>query len=190
MNGFFLQAGIYIVTVVFEVYLLAVVMRFLMQLVRADFHNPIGQFSVALTNPALRALRRFLPGLFGIDIASVVLMIVVKGVEIALLDLLVHGYAADGLSIALRTLRDLLILFTNVLFFAVIIRALLSWVIPYGQSNPVMSVLVRLTEPLLRPARRVIPPIGGLDISPIAVIVALRLLTMLIYTVFGSGYLA
>src|SRR5690242_6679144 len=125
MSGFFIQAGSYLVKLVFEIYLLAVGLRLLFQLVRADFQNPIAQFTVAMTNPALRPLRRFLPGLFGIDLASVVLLVVVKGVELALLDLL-QGFAPDGTSVALRTLRDLLIFFTNVFLFAVIIRALLS----------------------------------------------------------------
>jgi len=189
MNGFFAQAGIYIVTVVFEIYLLAVVLRFLFQLVRADFYNPIAQFSVALTNPVLRPLRRILPGLFGVDVASLVLMVLVKAIELALIDLL-RGAELTGVLIGFRTVRDLLIFFTNVFLFAVIIRAVLSWVVPYGQSNPFMGVLVRLTEPLMRPARRVVPPIGGLDISPIAVIVVLTLLSMFIQYLFRSPYLS
>ena len=178
MNSFLTEAGILLVEVVFGLYLLAVLLRFLFQLARADFYNPISQFLVAFTNPLLKPLRRLIPGLYGIDLASLVLLLVLKCIELYLL-LLLGGVAVQWLPIVAAATVDLLRLTLNVYFFAILIRVILSWFMPYGiHQNPAGSLLVSLTEPLLRPARRLIPPIGGLDLSPIAVIVVLQLMQL------------
>ncbi|MEX2162937.1 MAG: YggT family protein [Sulfuricaulis sp.] len=178
MNSFLTEAGILLVEVVFGLYLLAVLLRFLFQLARADFYNPISQFLVAFTNPLLKPLRRLIPGLYGIDLASLVLLLALKCVELYLL-LLLGGVAVQWLPIVAAATVDLLRLTLNVYFFAILIRVILSWFMPYGiHQNPAGSLLVSLTEPLLRPARRLIPPIGGLDLSPIAVIVVLQLMQL------------
>ena len=178
MNPFLTEAGILLVEVVFGLYLLAVLLRFLFQLARADFYNPISQFLVAFTNPLLKPLRRLIPGLYGIDLASLVLLLLLKCVELYLL-LLLGGVAVQWLPIVAAATVDLLRLTLNVYFFAILIRVILSWFMPYGiHQNPAGSLLVSLTEPLLRPARRLIPPIGGLDLSPIAVIVVLQLMQL------------
>ena len=178
MNSFLTEAGILLVEVVFGLYLLAVLLRFLFQLARADFYNPISQFLVAFTNPLLKPLRRLIPGLYGIDLASLVLLLLLKCVELYLL-LLLGGVAVQWLPIVAAATVDLLRLTLNVYFFAILIRVILSWFMPYGiHQNPAGSLLVSLTEPLLRPARRLIPPIGGLDLSPIAVIVVLQLMQL------------
>ena len=178
MNPFLTEAGILLVEVVFGLYLLAVLLRFLFQLARADFYNPISQFLVAFTNPLLKPLRRLIPGLYGIDLASLVLLLVLKCIELYLL-LLLGGVAVQWLPIVAAATVDLLRLTLNVYFFAILIRVILSWFMPYGiHQNPAGSLLVSLTEPLLRPARRLIPPIGGLDLSPIAVIVVLQLMQL------------
>lgn len=178
MNSFLTEAGILLVEVVFGLYLLAVLLRFLFQLARADFYNPISQFLVAFTNPLLKPLRRLIPGLYGIDLASLVLLLVLKCIELYLL-LLLGGVAVQWLPIVAAATVDLLRLTLNVYFFAILIRVILSWFMPYGiHQNPAGSLLVSLTEPLLRPARRLIPPIGGLDLSPIAVIVILQLMQL------------
>lgn len=186
MNSFLTQAGVYLVKVVFELYLFAVLLRFLFQLVRADFYNPVAQFVVALTNPVLRPLRRAIPGLFGWDLASVLLLLALKGVELFLIAWL-RGLPVSSTGIAVVAVSELLELVLYVFIVAVFVRVLLSWVAPYGgHHSPVMGLLVNLTEPLMRPARRLIPPIGGVDLSPIAVIVVLQLGVMLVqYLAFG-----
>ncbi len=178
MNGFLSEAGAFIIKVVFELYLFAVLLRFLFQLVRADFYNPLAQFVVALTNPVLRPLRRIVPGLFGIDIASVLLLLLLKGTELFLIVSLA-GISPSLTDIAVLAVIELLVLTLQVFLVSVFARVLLSWIAPHGGS-PIMSPLLSLTEPLMRPARRWIPPIGGLDLSPIAVIVALQLGIMLV----------
>jgi YggT family protein len=175
MSGFLADTARLLVLTVFELFLFAVLLRFLFQLVRADFYNPVSQFIVALTNPLVKPLRRVIPGFFGIDFASLILLIAVKCLEIYLLRL-IDGLDVPLLALVVAAALELVRLTLNVFFFAVIIRALLSWFSPYGiRHNPVGNLLVGLTEPLLGPARRLIPPVGGLDLSPIVVLVALQI---------------
>ena len=178
MNSFFTEAAVLIVEVVFSLYILAVLLRFLFQLARADFYNPISQFLVALTNPLLKPLRRIIPGLFGIDIASLVLLLVLKCLEMLIVSTL-HGYPPGLAAVVIAAIVDLLRLTINVYFYAILLRVILSWFMPYGmQHNPAGDLLVSLTEPLMRPARRLIPAVGGLDLSPIVVLVGLQLLQL------------
>jgi YggT family protein len=178
MNSFFTEASVLIVGVVFGLYILAVLLRFLFQLSRADFYNPISQFLVALTNPLLRPLRRIIPGLFGIDVAALVLLFVLKCLEMFIIFAL-GDYTPDLLPLALAAVVSLVRLAINVYFYAVLLRVILSWFMPYGmRQNPAGDLLVSLTEPLMRPARRLIPAVGGLDLSPIVVLVGLQLLQL------------
>lgn len=178
MNTFFVEAGILVVEVVFGLYILAVLLRFLFQLARADFYNPISQFLVALTNPLLIPLRRVIPGTFGIDIASLVLLLALKCLELFVLSWLIDR-VPDLVPLLLAATVNLVRLTINVYFYAILLRVILSWFMPYGmRQNPAGDLLVSLTEPLMRPARRLIPAVGGLDLSPIVVLVGLQLLQL------------
>lgn len=178
MNSFFTEAAILIVQVVFGLYILAVLLRFLFQLARADFYNPISQFLVVFTNPLLKPLRRIIPGLFGVDLASLVLLLALKCLEIFIVSML-HGFPAGVAPVIIAAVVDLLRLTINVYFYAILMRVILSWFMPYGMNrNPAGDLLVSLTEPLMRPARRLIPSVGGLDLSPIVVLLGLQLLLL------------
>jgi YggT family protein len=139
---------------------------------------------VALTNPALRPLRRVVPGLFGIDLAAVLLLVGLQWLELYLIVLI--GTSGSGaavpfsvLGLLLAAVIELVRLTVYVFLFAILIRAVLSWVSPYGtHGNPAAALLVSLTEPLLRPARRLLPPMQGLDLSPIVVMVGLSLVLL------------
>lgn len=178
MSSFLTDAAVLIIQVVFGLYILAVLLRFLFQLVRADFYNPISQFLVALTNPLLKPLRRIIPGFMGIDVASLILLLALQLLELYVLSWL-RDFPAAVLPLVLGAVIELAQLTINVYFFAILLRVILSWVMPYGmQRNPAGDLLVSLTEPLMRPARRLIPPVGGLDLSPIVVLVGLQLLQL------------
>ncbi len=179
MSGdYFGNAGTFLISTVFGLYILLVLLRFLFQLVRADFYNPISQAVVKLTNPVLRPLRRAIKGVAGIDVASVVLLLVLKVAELSLVAAL-QGIGMGFIGLFVLALAALLQMTLHVFLFAVLIQVILSWVAPHAY-NPVSSLLLSLTEPLLRPARRLIPAIGGLDFSPIVVLVVLQLSSMLI----------
>lgn len=180
MTPYLSQAGLYLVQVLFGFYILAVLLRLLLQLARADFYNPFAQFLVALTNPPLLPLRRVLPPAGGIDLASVVLLAGLQVLELYLLTWLQAGRISLGGLVLLAAAR-LIELAVWVYIIAILIRVVLSWVNPYGMSrHPVGDLLYSLTEPMLAPARRLIPNLGGLDISPIAVFVLLQLTLILI----------
>jgi YggT family protein len=175
MNSFLADVLELLVQVAFGFYILAVLLRLLFQLVRADFYNPVSQFIVALTNPSLRPLRRVIPGLFGIDLASVVLLVGLQALELYLLHVL-RGYPVNPVGLFFFAVVELVRLTINVFFFAIIIRVLMSWFMPFGmRHHPVGNLLVSLTEPLMAPARRWLPPIAGFDLSPILVLLLLQI---------------
>ena len=170
------NAATFLIETLFGLYILIVMLRFLLQWVRADFYNPVSQFIVKATQPVLIPLRRFIPGFGGADLAAVVLMFALKFVELWLITGLL-GIAPNVSGLAILCIAELLGLLINVFIFAILIQVIVSWVNP-GMYNPVMGLLHSLNEPLLAPARRLIPPISGLDLSPIAVIICLQLVSM------------
>jgi YggT family protein len=188
---YFNQAGLYLIQLVFGFYILLVLLRLLFQLVRASFYNPISQFIVTLTQPPLQFLRRFIPGLFGIDMAAVVLLLALQILEIYMIAWFQGASPAVG-GVVVIAMAQLIEFTVYVFIVAIFIRIILSWVNPYGTRHPVGDLLYSLTEPLLAPARRLIPPMGGLDLSPIAVFVLLQLTLILIVHPlrdFGGGLL-
>ncbi len=177
--SFFTQAMIFLVQVAFGFYVLTLMLRFLFQLVRADFYNPFSQFVVTLTNPLLKPLRRLIPGFLGIDWASVLLLFAFKMTELFIVGSLNNLSALSLTLVFVVACVDLVKLALYIFLFAIIIRVVLSWVSPYGlRGNPAGAVLTSLTEPLLGPARRLIPALSGIDLSPIAVLVAIQLIIM------------
>ena len=177
-NPYVGNAATFLVSTIFGLYILIVMLRFLFQLVRADFYNPISQFLVKATDPPLRPLRRLVPGLAGVDVAAVVLLLGLQFLELWLRYYLV-GQAPQAVGLLVLAVAELVSLATYVFLIAVILQVVISWVNP-GAYNPVVGLLYTLTEPLLGPARRLIPPISGLDLSPIVVIVGLQLGLMLV----------
>lgn len=178
-----MTATIFLVQTLFGFYILAVVLRFLLQCVRADFYNPLVQFLVRITNPPLRPLRRIVPGYRGLDLASVLLAFVLQGLEVLLVALLLNQSVSMG-GLLLLTVAELLKLLINIYLWSVIIQALLSWFNP-DPRHPAARVLAQLTAPVLRPAQRLLPPISGVDLSPMLVVVALIFLSLLLQDFLG-----
>ena len=179
MSGSYLtNPVIFLIQTLFGLYILAVMLRFLLQLVRADFYNPISQFLVKATNPPLKLFRRLIPGLGGIDLASLVLAWLLKSIEILLI-LAIGGSAANMLGSLLWALPELLNLLINIFLVGILIQVILSWVSP-GNYNPAIGLLYSLTAPVLRPAQKILPPMGGIDLSPMLVMIALFLLKMVL----------
>jgi YggT family protein len=183
-GAYFSNAGVFLVETVFDLYILAVMLRFLFQLLRADFYNPVCQFVVKVTTPVLRPMRRWVPGVSGVDLAAVLLMFLLKVVETALSSW-IQGYRPGLPALVMLAVVGLLHLAVYVFLFAVFIRVLLSWIAPDAYS-PVSTLLDTLSEPLLRPARRLLPPVAGLDLSPIVVIIVLQLILMLAIAPLGD----
>lgn len=174
----------FVIGTLFSLYVLALMLRFLLAWVRADFYNPVSQFLVKITNPVLVPLRRIIPPVGGVDMASVVLMLAVQMLGIALI-LLLRGGGVPLQALVFVSLTELVDLLFKVFIYGILIQAILSWVNP-GTYNPAVSLLHSLTEPVLRPARRLLPPIGGLDLSPLVAILALEVLRRLVVPLLGA----
>lgn len=182
------DAGQFLISTIFGLYLSIVALRFLLQWVRADFYNPLSQFIVKATNPPLRYLRRWIPGYGGIDWPSLVLMLALQMIEIVLLLWIGPGLAPSFLGLLILSVAQILQLIIYIFFFSIIIEIVLSWVNP-GAYNPITVIIYRLNEPLLRPARRLLPPLGGLDFSPMVVLILLQLAIILfIRPLMAMGY--
>lgn len=177
--NYFSNAASFLVETFLGLYVLAVLLRLLFQITRADFYNPFSQVLVKITNPPLLPLRRIIPGLGGVDLASVVLLIGLQVLKLYIVLALNGAAAAAPLGVLVIALAQLIQLTVYVFFFAILIRAIMSWVNPYS-GNPFMDLIHSLTEPLLRPARQLIPSLGGLDLSPLLVLILLQLALMLI----------
>ncbi|MGF6089139.1 YggT family protein [Pseudomonas sp. 18173] len=168
------DAAVFIIKTLGSLYLLIVLMRFILQLVRANFYNPLCQFIVKATQPLLKPLRRFIPSMFGLDMSSLVLALIVQMLLMAVI-LTLKGFGFDWLLLVPWSVIALFSLFLNVLFYAMIISVILSWVAP-GSHNPGAELVAQITEPVLAPFRRFIPSLGGLDISPIFAFIVIQLL--------------
>ncbi|MDY7566971.1 YggT family protein [Pseudomonas sp. RTC3] len=172
-------AAIYVLQTVGSLYLLIILLRFVLQLVRADFYNPLSQFAVRATQPLLKPLRRIIPSMFGLDMSSLVLAIIVQFLLFALIFLLAVGYINNPLLLLVWSLIAVTSLFLKIFFYALIISVILSWVAP-GSHNPGAELVNQICEPALAPFRKILPNLGGLDISPILAFMALKLLDMLV----------
>ena len=166
---------IYLVQTLFSLYLIAVMLRFLLQTVRADFYNPISQFLVKITAPLVNPLRRVVPGLGGLDLASLLLALIVQVISAALLFVL-SGYGLPNpLSLLIWSAIALLWLLLNIYFFALIGMIIVSW-IAAGSRHPAILLLYQVTEPVMAPLRKLLPAMGGLDFSPIFAFIIIQVL--------------
>jgi YggT family protein len=172
-------AAVYVLQTLGSLYLLIVLLRFVLQLVRANFYNPLCQFAVRATQPLLKPMRRIIPSVFGLDMSSLVLAILVQLALMALTLLLTYGTTGNPLQLLVWSLIGVTALFLKIFFFALIISVILSWVAP-GSHNPGAELVNQICEPALAPFRRILPSMGGLDISPILAFMVLKLLDMLV----------
>ena len=155
-------------------YIMAVLVRFLLQLVRADFYNPISQAVVKATSPLLNPLRKIIPGFAGLDLASLVLALVLQVVLYYVLEG-ISGHPLEAVQFAdivIYSVVQIGIEFLNIYMFSLIIIAIASWVAP-GSYNPGLMLLHQITEPLTSRIRKVIPPLGGLDFSLMVLVIVI-----------------
>ena len=171
----------YLIDVVFGLFTYALLLRFVMQAMRAPFRNPLGQAVIALTDWIVKPLRRVVPGFKGLDWASLVATVLFQFLWVLAIRLVFGGFGFTGDGVVFLLLRTVFELIDHLLWLfiaIVIVQAVLSWVAPDG---PLSGLLNALTFPLLRPIRKVLPPIGGtLDLSPLIVIVLAQILLMLL----------
>ncbi len=179
MTPYFTNALVFLIEVLLGLYTLAVMLRFLLAQARADFRNPVSALLVRVTNPALVPLRRVIPALGRIDLAAIVLLLALKCAEILLVDLLVRPVLPAPLGLVVLAAARLLWMVIAIYFITILIEVVLSWIAP-GGYNPALYLIHQLNAPLLGRARRLMPPQGGFDLSPLLVSIVLGLAYMLL----------
>lgn len=179
----------YVVQTFLSLYLIAMLLRFLLQVVRADFYNPICQFLVKVTNPLVIPLRRVVPSVAGIDVASLLLAFVLQVACIAALVFIkLGGFPPIGI-LLIGGVLGVVALLVNIYFFALLAMIILSWVAA-GSRHPAIYLLHQITEPVMAPFRKVLPNMGGLDFSPILVFILINIIQIALrHTAAAAGVL-
>ncbi|MFZ5561674.1 MAG: YggT family protein [Pseudomonadota bacterium] len=173
------QISTLLLSTAFDIYIVILWLRFLLQLLHADFYNPIAQFVVRATAPLVDPLRRLLPGNRSWNPAALLLIVLFKMLEITLLGLLAGSGTLSPPVLLIVTVIQLLYLAIDFYFWTLIIGVVLSWVAP-GSYSPAAVLVHQITEPLLAPCRRLLPSMGGLDLSPIVAFLGLQVFKILL----------
>ena len=170
-------------------YLLAILLRFLLQIARADFYNPVSQAVVRVTDPMVRVFRTFVPGYRNFDFAALVLAFVVEGIAIYVL-ILLYGGGFPGIGFLVTwSILGVVYFIINIYWYAIIASIIMSFVMLFsGNMNPhpILLLVWQLTDPVMAPFRKIIPPMGGLDFSPIFVFILLRFILNFLNQNFAS----
>jgi YggT family protein len=171
-------ALIYLITTVIDLYVTAILLRLLLQWVRADFYNPLCQFLIKVTNPVLVPARRLIPSVGKLDTASVVVMLLLELIQLVAISLI--SQADYGFQfLLLFAMKKLLVTLLMTYFVLIIARVIVSWIANQSR-HPLIPLIYQLTEPVLRPFTKVLPSLGGVDLSPLFALITLRFLLLLL----------
>ena len=170
------QIAYFLVSNIVAFFVVLLLLRFHFQWLRVGFRNPFGEFILATTNWIALPARRVIPGLAGLDLATLLSAWLLRALGLWALTALV-GSELSGFAIAVVALVDLLRFSVYILIFAVFMQVVLSWVNPHAPITPVFSAV---TRPFLRPLQRILPPIGRVDLSPLVLLMVLWVLLFLI----------
>jgi YggT family protein len=173
----------YLVSFVLQIAAFLFVARFLLQACRVDFYNPVSQGLVKVTDPVLRPMRMLLPAYRNLDIAAFIAAIVVQIVLITSLGALQGAYLGNAGVIFAEGVLQVMMLIIRIFWWSILIVIIAGWIAP-GSNHPALALLHQITEPLLAPARRLLPSMGGLDFSPILVFLLLGLLERILPQIF------
>lgn len=173
---------IFLIDTIFSIYITIMLLRFILQQVGADFYNPISQFVVKATQPLVSTARRFIPSIKKIDTASLVLVVLLIIIKLIIL-LSIAGQAINVPYLLVKSLYDLTSLGFDIFIVALFVQAILSWISP-DPRHPVSSLLHHLTLPVLRPIRRHVPAIGGIDLSTLIALIGLMFIKRLVLQFF------
>ena len=171
-------ALIYLVSTLTDLYVTAILLRLLLQWVRADFYNPLSQFLIKITNPVLVPARRLIPSIGKLDTASVVVMLLLELLQLVVIGLL--NQTDFGFQFLLIfAVRKLLVALLLTYFVLIIARVIISWIANQSR-HPLIPLIYQLTEPVLKPINKLLPTMGGVDLSPLLALIALRALLLLL----------
>jgi YggT family protein len=184
MNSSYLTNPLeFLISTLFSLYILAVMLRFILGAVGADFYNPVSQFLVRITNPLLVPMRKVIPSFRQYDTSALLLMLLLQLVSLVIV-IMLRGASIPIVTLLLVAIGELVILALNVFIFAIVIQVILSWINP-GNYNPVNALLSSITRPVMGPIQRLIPPVSGIDLSPLVALIGLQVLKMLVLPLLG-----
>ncbi|MFT6295273.1 MAG: YggT family protein [Glaciecola sp.] len=170
------------------IYLLAVLLRFLLQVAKADFYNPMSQAVVRITDPAVKIFRAVIPSYKGIDFSTLALALVVEAIAICGLILVYGGTIPSITYIITWSFVGVLLFIINIYYYAIIGSIIMSFVMMFSGStnpHPLLQLIWQLTEPVMGPIRKIVPPMGGMDFSPIFIFIGIQLVQNFLITTFG-----
>lgn len=186
--SYFANASVFLVQVLFDLMLTVLWLRFLLQAVGANFYHPLSQLITKLTQPLIRPIQRFFATIKGINTAVLVLVGIVAIVKVVLLGLLTNIGLGNGIGVIIAAIGEALLSVVDLYFFAVLVYVILSWMAT-PQSAGLQAIIYQLIAPLMEPVRRVIPPIAGFDLTPIPVMIGLKLVGLLVIgPILSFGY--
>jgi YggT family protein len=173
-----ISAGLFLINTVFDLYLIVLMARLILAWSHADYNNPLTQGVITLTQPFVKPLKKFLPTVRGIELSTVVIILVLDMIKFTLIGMLAISFPNNIFGLPILACADFLKLLLNTFFYAILISAILSWIQP-GYS-PVARALQQITYPVMRHFQKYIPPVSGFDFSPIAALIFLQLLIILV----------
>lgn len=176
MSGTNLNAMLFLISTVFDLFIFVLVIRVILAWAGADYTHPITKFVVQLTSWIVKPLKKFLPDMKGIETSTLVVILVVELIKFLIISLLSFGFP-NMLGLLLLVFADAIKRFLELLFFAILLQAIMSWVQPNAPINRVLDVF---TSPIMGPLRRYVPPVAGIDISPIPALIILQLLIIVV----------
>lgn len=178
MTGTANDAFTFLIETVFHLYLVALMLRVLLEAIGADYYNPVCQALITVTDPLVRPLGRILPRMGRISVPGIVLLYIIQIIALVAVGLM-SGWALDPLVIALLALLKLVRMLLVLYLVLIIVGVILSWV-GQGFRHPIVPLIFQLTEPVLAPIRRMMPALGGLDLSPLIAIIGIQFLIILL----------
>jgi YggT family protein len=178
--------GTLLVSTLGTLFMMAVLLRFLLQISRADFYNPITQMVVRFTDPGVQLFRRFIPGFKGVDFATLVFAVLVESLLICIL-IFLAGFDLPGVGLVLTwAVAGIINFILDIYFWALLISIVSSFIAPFSE-HPALVLVRQLTEPIMAPFRRLLPSMGGLDLSPIFVFLAIQILKIVLVAPIGAN---
>ena len=180
MSGnYFAQATIFLVELSFDIFILALILRYLFTIVRTDSSNPLSSLIIKITNPLLKPIRSTIPGYFGVDWSSVLALFSVQAIEIVLVAFIASGEIPALAGLVILTIAYLLRMMLYMYLFIILIQVIISWINP-NVYNPITEIMHRISWPILKLPRKIIPSAGGIDFSPLIILVIINLLMILV----------
>ena len=186
--GVFTSSATMLLSAVGGLFLFAVLLRFLLQIAKADFYNPVSQAVIKVTDPVVKILRPIVPGYKGLDFSTLLLALILEIVLIVVL-IILHGFQMPGIgSIITWAVVGVISFIINIYYWAIIASIVMSFVVMFSGTmspHPALRLIWQLTEPVMAPVRKVIPPMGGMDFSPIVIFIAIQLIRNILYQAFN-----